>query len=112
MFTSPVSWLLVGLIPGLLMVATFGLQRLEAGLHPDTVSATDVAKFFEHAEPSDVSTLARDGMSHALAGLRQRQHAQEAVTAAAVRDSGLPTRVYAHHGAKTGFQPTRHADRV
>ncbi|MEO3758468.1 hypothetical protein ABGB19_09320 [Mycobacterium sp. B14F4] len=94
------------------MVVTFGLQRLEAGLNPDTVSATDVAKFFEHAEPSDVSTLARDGMSHALAGLRSRQHAQDALTTAAVHDSGLPTRVYAHHPPKTEFQPTRHADRV
>jgi hypothetical protein len=110
-----VSWLLVTLIPGLLMVATFGLQRLESSLNRDTVSSTDVAKFFERAEPSDVSTLARDGMSRALDGLRQRQHAQDAVptgATAAVRSEGLPTRLYAHHGAKSEFQPSRHADRV
>ena len=94
------SWLLVALIPGLLIVVTFGLQRVEAGLNRDTVSATDVAKFFEHAAPSDVNTLARDGMSRALDGLRERQHAQPAigtVTASAFRPSGLPTRQYAHH---------------
>ncbi|MGV0802403.1 hypothetical protein ABQF26_35860, partial [Mycolicibacterium elephantis] len=33
------SWLLVGLIPGLLMLATLGLDRLEAGLDRGTVSA-------------------------------------------------------------------------
>ncbi|MET0995563.1 MAG: hypothetical protein ABWY20_16420, partial [Mycobacterium sp.] len=37
------SWLLVAFIPGLLMLATFGLERLETGLNRDTVSATDVA---------------------------------------------------------------------
>ncbi|WP_238950599.1 hypothetical protein [Mycobacterium sp. IDR2000157661] len=94
------------------MVVTIGLQRLEAGLHRDTVSAGDVAKFFEHAEPSDVSTLARDGMSRALDGLRQRQHARDAAPPPAARGSGLPTLVYAHHGANTEFRPTRHADRV
>jgi hypothetical protein len=110
-----VSCLLVALIPGLLMLATLGLQRLEAGLIPETVSATDVAKFFENAEPTDVSTLARDGMSSALDGLRQRQHAQDSLAGGvtgSIYDSGLPTRVYTHHGAKTGFQPTRHANRV
>jgi hypothetical protein len=109
-----VSWLLVALIPGLLMVVTFGLQRLEAGLNRDTVSSTDVAKFFQEAEPSDVNTLARDGMSRALDGLRQRQHtgAATADISPGVRGAGLPTRAYAHHGPKTEFRPTRHADRV
>jgi hypothetical protein len=113
-----VSWLLVALIPGLLMLATFGLQRLEAGLTPETVSSTDVARFFADAEPSDVSTLARDGMSSALDGLRQRQHAQDSLASGVsgtVHDSGLPIRAYALHGAKTGktgFQPPRHANRV
>ena len=102
------SWLLVALIPGLLMVVTFGLQRLESGLNRDTVSSTDVAKFFEHAEPADVSTLARDGMSRALDDLWRRQHAQDT----AANSGCLPTRQYAHHGAKTEFQPTRHGDRV
>lgn len=87
------SWLLVGLIPGLLMAASLGLQRLEAGLHPDTVSATDVAKFFEQAEPSDVNTLARDGMSRALDGLRKRQHLERPIisgSTATHRSMGLP----------------------
>ena len=71
------SWLLVALIPGLLMLATFGLERLESGLRRDIVSATDVAKFLEQAEPADVDTLARDGMSSALDSLNQRLHERE-----------------------------------
>jgi hypothetical protein len=34
-----VSWLLVALIPGLLMLAAFGLERLESGLARETAPA-------------------------------------------------------------------------
>jgi hypothetical protein len=54
------------------MLATFGLQRLEAGLEKDTVSATDVAEFLKQAEPIDVRTLARDGMPEALDCMHRR----------------------------------------
>ncbi|OBB75399.1 hypothetical protein [Mycobacterium sp. 852014-52144_SCH5372336] len=97
------------------MAATLGLQRLEAGLHRDTVSATDVAHFFEQAEPLDVDTLARDGMSRALDGLRHRQHVTHAFTsgsAAHFRDTDLPVLPYPQHGMNPEFQQTRHADRV
>ncbi len=50
MFTLLVSWLLVACVPGLLMLATLGLGRLESELAHDTVSATDVDEFLEHAE--------------------------------------------------------------
>jgi hypothetical protein len=67
-----VSWLLAAFIPALLMLATFGLQRLESSLDADTVSASDVAEFLDQAEADDVNTLAREGMSRALDGLHQR----------------------------------------
>jgi hypothetical protein len=67
-----VSWLLVAFIPGLLMLATFGLERLEAGLAKNTLTASDVAEFLEQAEPIDVSTLAREGMPEALDCLHRR----------------------------------------
>jgi hypothetical protein len=54
------------------MLATFGLERLEAGLEKDTVSATDVAEFLKQAEPIDVRTLAREGMPEALESLHRR----------------------------------------
>ena len=66
------SWLLVAFIPGLLMLATFGLERLEAGLAKNTLTASDVAEFLEQAEPIDVRTLAREGMPEALDCLHRR----------------------------------------
>jgi hypothetical protein len=113
-----VSWLLVALIPGLLMLATFGLQRLEAGLDCDTVSATDVAEFLQQAEASDVDTLARDGMGPALHRLHQRLNPHEPVRSdfsMATASTGLPTQRYVrplHYRPNPEFQPTRHADRV
>jgi hypothetical protein len=110
-----VSWLLVALIPVLLMLATFGLERLESGLQRDTVSATDVAKFLAQAEAADVDTLARDGMSRALDGLNQRLHERESPNnglSTSTPAPGLPTRLYVHHRSNPGFQPTRHANRV
>jgi hypothetical protein len=65
--------LFVALIPGLLMLATFGLGRLEAGLADDTLTASDVAEFLEQAEPVDVGTLAREGMPEALNCLHRRR---------------------------------------
>ena len=109
------SWLLAAFIPGLLMLATFGLQRLESSLDDDTVSASDVAEFLDQAEPGDVDTLAREGMGRALDGLHQRLGEREwsldARTAA--RDTAsLPNRLYVHHRPNPEFQPTRHANRV
>ena len=109
------SWLLVALIPGLLMLATFGLERLESGLQRDTVSSTDVAKFLEQAEAADVDTLARDGISRALDGMKQRLHERESPTngsGTSTAAPGLPSRLYVHHRANPEFQPTRHSNRV
>jgi hypothetical protein len=97
------------------MLATFGLERLESGLRRDTVSATDVAKFLEQADATDVDTLARDGMSRALDCLNQRLHERESTQnglSKAALAAGLPTRLYVNHRVNPEFQPTRHANRV
>jgi hypothetical protein len=110
--------LLVAFIPGLLMLATFGLERLESGLDSDTVSATDVAEFLEQARADDVRTLARDGMPEALDGmhrrLQERIPAPEVTKSYVIDDdwSNLPTPLYADNVANTEFQPSRHANRV
>ncbi|MBW0018429.1 MAG: hypothetical protein JO236_12910 [Mycobacterium sp.] len=112
MFTLHVSWLLVACVPGLLMLATLGLGRLEKELSHNTVTPTDVAEFLEHAEAVDMRTLARAGMPEALDNLHRRQaqrlasaplpgprsgrhHADPFVAAqfAAPRTGGLPTRM-------------------
>jgi hypothetical protein len=104
--------LLVALIPGLLMLATFGLERLESGLSRDTVSATDVAEFLEQARADDVHTLARDGMPQALDCLHRRLHEPVSGFAAVDDWTHLPTPLYVYNRGNTEFQPTRHANRV
>lgn len=96
------SWLLVAFIPGLLMLATFGLSRLEAGLVDDTLTARDVAEFFEQAEAADMSTLAREGMPEALDCLHRRR----------AEPPGLATPRYRHSRTNRQFGPPRHANRV
>jgi hypothetical protein len=107
--------LLAAFIPALLMLATFGLQRLESSLDDDTVSAADVAEFLDQAEPDDVNTLAREGMGRALDGLHQRLGERDWPVAAPTADRrvpSLPNRLLVHHAANPEFQRTRHANRV
>lgn len=131
MFTLSVLWLLVACIPGLLMLATLGLGRLEMALAHDTVTATDVAEFLDQAEPVDVRTLAREGMPEALEYLHRRQaqelaavpqpkeltgrHHADTVFATDVvgrMEKGLPTRVRMRARTNTQFTVTRHVNRV
>jgi hypothetical protein len=131
MFTLLVSWLLVACVPGLLMLVTFGLGRLESDLAHDTVSATDVDEFLEHAEAVDVHTLAREGMPEALEYLHRRQalrpadsppprpaigprHAKpEFATAYGDRDQArLATPTRAHSRVNPEFGGPRHVNRV
>jgi hypothetical protein len=73
MFTLLVSWLLVACVPGLLMLAAFGLGRLEREITHEPVTTTDVDRFLEQAETVDMHTLAREGMPEALEYLHWRQ---------------------------------------
>jgi hypothetical protein len=107
--------LLAAFVPALLMLATFGLQRLESSLNDDTVSASDVAEFLDQAEADDVNTLAREGMGPALDGLHQRLGEREWLLdgrTATHETARLPNRQYVHHRSNPEFQPTRHANRV
>ena len=131
MFTLLVSWLLAALVPGLLMLATLGLGRLEKELSRGTVSASDVDEFLEQAEAVDVHALAREGMPEALDYLHRRQaqglldsppHGRHARTddagplfAGDVDNHGgapLPTRIHRHSGANPQVRETRHVNRV
>jgi hypothetical protein len=106
-----VSWLFVALIPGLLMLATFGLERLERTLNRGCVGAAEVAEFLAQAQPADMRTLARDGMPEALDCFRQRR---TGVVEPPQRVAMHP-RTYSqpvHAMANPQFRPTRHADSV
>jgi hypothetical protein len=103
--------LLVAFIPGLLMLATFGLDRLEAGLADDTVSETDVTALLEQAKADSVRRPlgVRDTTLPDTLPLRESLPERYA---SADSGAGLPTRVYVHHRSNPQFQPTRQADRV
>jgi hypothetical protein len=113
-----VSWLLVAFIPGLLMLATFGLQRIEAGLDRDTVSPTDVAEFLDQALAEDVRTLAMEGMPEAIDGMHRRLQervCEPEIAKLYINDdewSNLPTPHHSDNVANTGFRPSRHANPV
>lgn len=92
------SWLFVAVIPGLLMLATFGLQRVESGLNLECVGAADVAEFLAQARPADVRTLVRDGMPVALDSFQRRS------TGPVVQPEPAM--------ANPQFRPTPHADSV
>ena len=125
------SWLLVACVPGLLMLTTLGLGRLEREFAHATVTATDVDEFLECAEAVDMHTLAREGMPEALEYLHLREaqrmadppapgsyvgrHRAETIFA---RDfdgrgeAGLPTRIHAHSGVNPQLGGARHINRV
>ena len=106
------SWLLVAFVPVLLMLATFGLDRLEAGLDDDTVSPADVTAFLEQAKADCAKPAARTGVvgSYELLDDGYDDVCRESV----FTDSGrhLPTRVIIPHESNTEFRTTRHAYRV
>lgn len=110
MFTLFVSWLLVACVPGLLMLATLGLCRLERELAQETVTAGDVAEFLDHAEPVDVHTLAREGMPEALEYLHRRQALELAASPAGELHVGRhrPETIFARdlsHPGEASFLP-------
>jgi len=131
MFTLLVAWLLVACVPGLLMLVTLGLGRLEKSLAHDTVTANDVAEFLDRAEAVDVHTLAREGIAEAMEYLHFRQaqrigdapmlgshigiHPADAFFATEFGepvDAGLPTRMPRHSRENSQFTAARHVNRV
>ena len=131
MFTLLVSWLLVACVPGLLMLATLGLGRMEKELAQDTVTPNDVDEFLEHAEAMDVHTLAREGMPEALEYLHRRQAQRLADSPPPVSqggkhraettfardfdsrlEAGLPTRIYSPPRVNPQFRAARYVNRV
>ncbi len=79
------AWLLVAFVPGLLMLATFGLDRLEAGLRSDAAPAKPKENLLDRAPAP-----------------------RPVMEPAAV----LPTRIHASAGLNTQFPATRQPNRV
>jgi hypothetical protein len=94
------------------MLATFGLDRLEAGLDDDTVSPADVNAFLEQAKADCAKPAARTGEVETYELLDDGYDYVYRDRAVAESARGLPTRAFIHHESNPEFQPTRHAHRV
>lgn len=110
------SWLFVVSVPGLLMLVTFGLDRLESRLNRGAVRADDVAEFLAQAQPGDVDTLARDGMPEALDCFHRRRmmRLEPSLQVLIESTSGhdVHSRTLEHVHANPQFQGTRHRNSV
>ncbi|MDT5328254.1 MAG: hypothetical protein QOF25_5406 [Mycobacterium sp.] len=93
------------------MLATFGLDRLEASLDGDTVSPEDVAAVLEQAKADCARPPARAD-DHIVDDAYDTYDSWLEHRASPAADRALPTRIYVHHGSNPEFQPTRQADRV
>ncbi|MGV0835675.1 hypothetical protein [Mycolicibacterium thermoresistibile] len=100
----------VAFIPGLLMLATFGLERLEAGLVDDR-HPVDAAIRAPKRSPTNGDRTGTDRIGTEPAATNGLARAVGSWSADLDKPA-LPTRMYVHHQHKTSFQPTRHADRV
>lgn len=109
------SWLFAALIPGLLMLATFGLERLEHGLgvtgRPDAID-----ELVAHTPPNieRPAPPPEPAWSWTPRGAVSQLHGHAAFTGLADVDDepGLPTRLCHRESGNPQFQPTRHANRV
>ncbi|MBI3212775.1 MAG: hypothetical protein HYZ38_03065 [Mycobacterium sp.] len=98
------SWLFAVLIPGLLMLATFGLQRLESGL----VTGSDTEDAFAElvlATPPRVDRAPRAAVAAA-------SFVPSSSLPVLDNEPGLPTRLCRREVANPQFQATRHANPV
>ena len=114
-FTSLVSWLLAACVPGLLMLATFGLERLESGFTDDSAdSAKQLAKLIEAAAPR--KELAQRASAHRpvpdFPRVPPLRTSFGTVGGRIDDEPGLPTRRHATANANPEFRATPHANRV
>lgn len=96
----------MAVVPGALMLAAIGLERLESGLCDEALTTTDTVDVLRQTQADDMLTAGRGAAPEALTGAAQRR--------AAVADERIRTvhRLYRHSGANPQFHATHHANRV
>lgn len=98
------TWLLAVCVPGLLMLSTFALQRLEEALQTDRTAADDVTEYLERAaKAAPPQAPPRPETQHQRVEVHSRLSDDE---------PGLPTRPFAHARPNTQFHRTQYANRV
>jgi hypothetical protein len=93
------------------MLATFGLDRLEASLDGATVSPEDVDALVEQARADCARPPARPD-DYIVDEAYDTYDTWLEHRAPVGSEGVLPTRIYVHHGTNPEFRGTRQADRV
>ncbi len=105
------AWFVAVCFPGLLMLSTVGLQRLESLLHSDRPTATDfVARLEQLARAAREAAREHTGPLPLknISGYTSRFDGRLPLD----DEPGLPTRLYAHASPNPQFQPTRYGNSV
>jgi hypothetical protein len=100
------SWLVAVCFPGLLMVFTVGLQRLESMLHGDRPSAVDVVARLEGAARSARQRAAQRALAEFSAAPPSPPPSRRFDPVLRIDEPGLPTR------PNPLFQPSGLGNRV
>ena len=87
------------------MLSTFGLERLETGLHRGHSAAQDATTFLEQA----VRAAREEAQLRAAETTPNRPDTHFGLL---TEEPGLPTRAYAHAHPNPQFHRTRHVNRV
>ncbi len=103
------SCLLAACVPGLLMVSTYGLQRIESIIHSECPSAAEIVSRIERAARTAHERAIANGIS-TPAPTRVARPAQPRRLLA--EEPGLPTRIYVRAQANPQFQPSEYANSV
>lgn len=105
------SWLLAVFIPGLLMLATFGLGRVESRLGSNDPQADAIPEWLSH--PPSSARPAQPSAAHLWQPTRhERAHPAFVGFSTLGDEPGLPTRLFGHERANPQFSPTRHTNPV
>ncbi|MFN8101531.1 MAG: hypothetical protein U0Q20_08005 [Mycobacterium sp.] len=102
------------LIPALLMLGTFGLERVESALgrHDDTDAIDELVAHTPSKVDRPPQQAARAALSSPSWSSRLMSNDSFAGLAALNSEPGLPTRLCRHETANPQFQATRHANPV
>ncbi|WP_445167384.1 hypothetical protein ACTXG7_26855 [Mycolicibacterium sp. Dal123E01] len=98
------TWLLAVCVPGLLMLSTFALQRVEEALRVDLNTTDEVTEYLER--------VAKPAVTPAPPRAEITQRRPEVPSLLSHDEPGLPTRSYVHAGPNPQFHRTQYANRV
>ena len=109
------SCLFAACVPGLLMVSTYGMHRLESIIHSERPSTAEIVARIEHAARTAHEKALATGLSTSLANANLAAKAMAPARTLLDEEPGLPTRpnrIYLRAQPNPQFQPSGYANSV